>query len=121
MNPDFTLIWPLSCLKDGDHLCGTWCSTGCQRYGGKWKRFSRHNKRLAASLPQWFSEQFTAGDCRSRGVGPRDFISIVSFSQLTMPGQNRCMIRETIVDDEPVLDVDTVSTGASPIASSAAR
>ena len=20
MNPDFTLIWPLSCLKDGDHL-----------------------------------------------------------------------------------------------------
>ena len=21
MNPDFTLIWPLSCLKDGDHLC----------------------------------------------------------------------------------------------------
>ena len=23
MNPDFTLIWPLSCLKDGDHLCST--------------------------------------------------------------------------------------------------
>ena len=23
MNPDFTLIWPLSCLKDGDHLSGT--------------------------------------------------------------------------------------------------
>ena len=22
MNPDFTLIWPLSCLKDGDHLSG---------------------------------------------------------------------------------------------------
>ena len=21
MNPDFTLIWPLSCLKDEDHLC----------------------------------------------------------------------------------------------------
>ena len=21
MNPDFTFIWPLSCLKDGDHLC----------------------------------------------------------------------------------------------------
>ena len=21
MNPDFTLIWPLSCLKDGGHLC----------------------------------------------------------------------------------------------------
>ena len=20
MNPDFTFIWPLSCLKDGDHL-----------------------------------------------------------------------------------------------------
>ena len=20
MNPDFTLIWPLSCLKDGNHL-----------------------------------------------------------------------------------------------------
>ena len=23
MNPDFTLIWPLSCLKDGDHLWDT--------------------------------------------------------------------------------------------------
>ena len=21
MTPDFTLIWPLSCLKDGVHLC----------------------------------------------------------------------------------------------------
>ena len=21
MNPDFTLIWPLSCPKDGDHFC----------------------------------------------------------------------------------------------------
>ena len=49
---DYELVW-------------TWCSTGCQKYGGKWKRFSRHNKRLAASLPQWFSEQFTGGDCRS--------------------------------------------------------
>ena len=23
MNPDFTLIWPLSCPKDGDHFCRT--------------------------------------------------------------------------------------------------
>ena len=23
MTPDFTLIWPLSCLKDGVHLCMT--------------------------------------------------------------------------------------------------
>ena len=22
MNPDFTLIWPLSCPKDGDHFSG---------------------------------------------------------------------------------------------------
>ena len=22
MNQDFTLLWPLSCLKDGDHLSG---------------------------------------------------------------------------------------------------
>ena len=24
MIPDFTLIWPLSCLKDGVHLCSCW-------------------------------------------------------------------------------------------------
>ena len=26
MTPDFTLIWPLSCLKDGVHLWVSWCS-----------------------------------------------------------------------------------------------
>ena len=25
MNPDFTLIWPLSCPKDGDHFCQRRC------------------------------------------------------------------------------------------------
>ena len=24
MTPAFTLIWPLSCLKDGVHLCSPW-------------------------------------------------------------------------------------------------
>ena len=42
---------------------GPWCSTGCQRYGGKWKRFSRHSSRDARRRPSsdgaiWASESF---------------------------------------------------------------
>ena len=31
MNPDFTLIWPLSCPKDGDHFSHFEIATGCDR------------------------------------------------------------------------------------------
>ena len=32
MTPDFTLIWPLSCLKDGVHLCYEALRPGSSRF-----------------------------------------------------------------------------------------
>ena len=48
MNPDFTLIWPLSCLKDGDHLYDNCCP---QRYGLLTKRLRRPARRVVVVHP----------------------------------------------------------------------
>ncbi len=42
-------------------------STGCQRYGDKWKRFSKQNKRLAASLPHGALQSGETDNERMRG------------------------------------------------------
>ena len=48
MNPDFTLIWPLSCLKDGDHLYESVRLGGGELHGGVRRRSSLTGQRKAA-------------------------------------------------------------------------
>ena len=49
MNPDFTLIWPLSCLKDGDHFSGARAGLS---YTGRWIH-GRSSCMFGSSVGAW--------------------------------------------------------------------